>query len=152
MVDHADIDHSGITGAGSAFNTARLKYTGGDFTTTSGTLAAVDTTNARLSLTTGANRVLVGVSGSMGINSTGEWYFGLRLDGTEEGGTDGIFTGQSTSGSNNLKGLSFTWLTATLSAGAHTFDLSYKSSGGNTLTVSANSGRPLHMWAIELPL
>ena len=64
MVQHADIDHSGLTGIPAAPQSARHVRSAGDYTTTSTTFVDVDATNMSLTITTGARRCMVGFVGS----------------------------------------------------------------------------------------
>ena len=81
MVDHATIDHTGITGVGGAALTA-AKYTrsSANYTTTSATFVHVDGTNLALTITTGARRVMIGLVGTISNSGTNTNMFDIDMD------------------------------------------------------------------------
>lgn len=135
-------------GGGSAVaNSARVLYTGGDKTTTSSTFVDVDATNAKLTLTTGARGVLIGVTVTVKGTVATDLSLDIDIDGTLQGQTFGLVDVYlNTTG--NAHNASFTYLTAALTAASHTFKLKWKI-GSGTATMFASSTVPLHMWAIE---
>lgn len=113
----------------------RVQRTSANVTTTSTSL--VDLTGATVTLTTGANPVLVGQA-CQSSNSGGDGfcYFNIDIDGTLQMGTTGIGlqTYSATASSNS----SFSFLTAALTAASHTIKMQWRVSAG-TGTVFASA-------------
>jgi hypothetical protein len=156
-VDHKlkRVDDTGtvvdIESAGGAFTPAIAKalITGGNYTTTSNSFTDVDATNAKLALTTGAHRVLVGVIAVLKANTVGLPFMCLDLDlDSARLGTSGIGLAMAQCSQNNAQTASFTFLTEALSAGSHTFKLQWCTQGAESITLYA-SDPALVMWAVE---
>lgn len=136
MVQHADIDHTGIPGTGSAsLDSDRAVDTATAIqTTTSATY--VDVTGMSVTVTTGARRVLVAVCCVVDSTSAaGAIWLDLDIDGTSQG-TVGTATGLmsvAVSSASEAQNGSFTYLSAPLTAGSHTIKLRMKSPGGQTI-------------------
>lgn len=119
-------------------NAARVKRTAGNVTTTSTTL--VDFTGASITLTTGANPVIVLWEASCENNdATGTVEFNVDIDGTLQLGTEGIaFVQHATAG--EFMNCSFGILTDTLTAASHTVKLQWdvETAGTGNTGCSAN--------------
>lgn len=106
-----------------------VSVSSGDLTTAS--TSFTDATGLTTTITTGGHRCLVIFSG-WGNNSTSgqNTAVDLAIDGTRQGQTYGLaITGAGgTTGANGS--LSFTFLTAVLSAASHTFKIQFRADGG----------------------
>ena len=133
----------------SAHQNSRILYTGGNFTTTSTSFVDVDTTNARITITTGANPCLVGYIASVTNDTTGQGIFlDLEIDGVRQSGVANGLVSLEVSASNVPQLSSFVYQTTTLTAASHTFDLQWRVSG-NTGTMIAGVSS-FHFWVTEL--
>lgn len=121
--------------------------TSGDFTTASA--AFVDVPGAVLSFTTAARRVKLGYVGTwLCDDATGVISFGFAVDGVQQGGgTSGLWRQRNPAVSIRT-GVSLVFMTASLSAGAHTFKIQVLTTAGN-LTVENNAANAFHFWAEE---
>lgn len=151
---HDALDHTGLTGVGGGGSTpasARYIRTAGDYTTSSATLVDVDATNLALSITTGANRVMVGaiISGKIN-NAVGTGVIDVAVDGTDQGGAFGVIALHQHSTASELMNFSFVYLTDVLTAASHTFKLRYASAGGQPFTLAGAGTPPLVFWVAEL--
>ena len=108
---------------------------GADYTTTSATFADIDATDLALTITTTGGDVFVHFHGLVKNSTTERTYFDVDVDGARTAGDDGI----TLQGGTDTESISFTRLIAGLSAGAHTFKLQWKVSGG-TATLYAGAG------------
>ena len=126
----------------------RVVRTSGGVTTTSTSL--VDLTGATLTLTTGANPLAYGATG-MGYNNTvNEYvYFNYNIDGTLLHGTRGIGAYQKASSGSYDENMSFSGITAVLTAGSHTIKEQWRVSAG-TGTVRADSNNARSFYAFEV--
>lgn len=152
---HDALDHTGLTGVGggSSLNMAIYKRTSGAYTTTSASLVDVDATNLALGLTTGANRVEIGLVGSAESDAASAVLtFDVLVDAAlEGGGTYGLMTIRPEATASYRGNVSFTWITGALSAAAHTFKLQWKTSGGTaTLHGNSSTGQVMQFWVKEL--
>lgn len=141
------------TGTGSASNLASASYTrtAGTYTLATGTFVDVDATNMKLTITTGARRVLVVVSGMATSNvGTGYVYLDVDLDGTRlSNQANGIITVRGLNG--DWYPIGFSWLTDILSAGSHIFKLQWRATTGTTASLyGAGSAWPLRFSVAEL--
>jgi len=94
-------------------------------------------TGATLTKTTGANRVLICVvAGGTNSGASDAVYLTVDIDGTNELGTIGLSEGCNTC--NSYANMSFTYMTAALTAASHTFKLQMRASG-STATIRASS-------------
>lgn len=138
MVQHADIDHTGITGVGGgggALQAGRVKDTATAIqSTTSATF--VDVTGMSVTLTTGAHRCLVMFTGLVDSTSAaGIVELDVAVDGVREGGTAGILSIQQHSTASEGMNGSFGIITDVLTAASHTIKLQFRSPGGQTVRV-----------------
>jgi len=114
-----------------------------DLTTTS--TSYVDITGMSITLTTGANRVLVGFSG-IGYNDTTASLLDFTVD-IDGSAADGIIS-FAQSVANYRSNVSFTYLSSVLTAASHTIKIQWK--------VSANTGNlrgaiyTTKMWVTEM--
>ena len=138
-----------VGGAIGATQSSRLLLTDGDFAVTTDTWANV--TGATITLTTGANPVLIIASTVGYLSSAGDYLMlDVNIDGTTRiGGTMGIIYLQQEIGGYE-KPLAFTHLTAPLSAGSHTFKLqARRGTGDSDGALAKSSAHPLHFAVIE---
>lgn len=117
---------------------------GADYTITgSTTYADVDATDLELSITTNGGDVLVSFYGTIAISgaSTPEQLcFDFTIDGTREGGDDGLVAFRETA-DGVPKSISFSYLKTGLSAAAHLFKLQWKiGHASDTGTLYAGAG------------
>ncbi len=140
----------GTWAAVSALQNSRILYTGGDFTTTSTSFVNVDATNASITITVGSggNPVLIGFGGILVHTGTLEdTAIDITIDGVLQGGTKGLTaSGVDAVGTRHFIG--YTYQTAALSAGSHTFRIQWLTNGG-TATWYASATTPFHMWVTE---
>lgn len=101
-----------------------------DYSTSSTTFVNVDATNLALTITTTGGDVLVGFHGALQITSTYILYFDLDVDGSREGGDDGITCIEQ---AIDAKNVAFVRLITGLSAGSHTIKLQWKTSNGGAV-------------------
>lgn len=134
---------------GGALQADKVVRTAGDLTTSS--TSFVDATGMSITMTTGANRVLIGVIAIGAVNTNQEYIeLTIDVDGTPQGGTRGLTRARFSTAAQDNRNLSFTYLTDTLTAASHTFKLQWKVVNGNTGTLFATSAaQPLTMWAVE---
>lgn len=135
-------------GGGTTLVGGRVTRTAGNLTTSSTTF--VDATGMSLTVTTGAHQVLIGVVAS-GQHDTGgdNISLDLHVDGASEGGTAGLMDFRFPSASYDAN-LSFTHMTAALSAASHTFKLRWKIRAGGNGTLLASGTAPLVLWVAEM--
>lgn len=125
----------------------RVVLTSGDITTTNTNFE--DMTGLTVSVTTGARRCLVSVAGVIANTASGrELDVDIAIDGSRQGGTKGLLDTYST-GANFNSNVSFSYLTAALTAGAHTIKLQWRTSAG-TSTARASSASPFCLAVVEL--
>jgi hypothetical protein len=113
-----------------------------DYTASSTSFTNVDNADLSLTITTTGGDVMVHFHGTVKTASSGATqnariYFDLEVDGSREGGNDGICMAagsDSAADGNTLRQVSFTRLITGLSSGSHTFKLQWK--------VSAATGTP----------
>lgn len=120
-----------------------------DYTTTSTSFTAVDTTNLRLTATIRSGRALLSVSCEWFVTYTAGYkiYADILVDGTTRlGGTNGIIAWENKN--SNSDRCSFLYPATGLSDGSHTFDLCWKVSAG-TGSIYANA-IPVTMFLIEV--
>lgn len=144
MTDHADIDHTGLTGVGGGGFTEQstVEIISGDLTTSSTTF--VDATGITVTITTAAVRCLViATLSAIGPTAPSNVAVDLAIDGTREGQTYGL----TLHGAGNCN-LSFSHLTDVLSAASHTFKIQWRVDGG-TGTLRASTVAPARLTVIE---
>lgn len=125
---------------------ALVTRTAGDVTTTSTTL--VDFTGATATFTTGANRALVGFTGTTANSGlSGDNIFNVDVDGSLQLGTSGILVEEGVADNYNSIGLNV--LTAALTAASHTLKIQWRVSAG-TGTVRSDSTYASHFYAKEV--
>ncbi len=106
------------------------------FTTTSGTF--VDVTGLSITVTTGANRVLLMSSFSTEISTASYECFTFDIDGTDVGGSNGLFRHQLPN-ANQPIAVCMYYLTNTLSAASHTFKVNMFAASGYTGKIIAST-------------
>lgn len=116
----------------------RVILSSGNYTGMTGSFA--DLTGATLTITTLARRVLVGVVGAGQCGTASDAFaLDIDIDGARQGGTNGLM-GIREDGASHRQNLSFTYLTAALSAGSHTFKVQGKRIvGSGTITIFMDS-------------
>ncbi|MDD5304035.1 MAG: hypothetical protein PHS14_13120 [Elusimicrobia bacterium] len=125
------------------------RTTAGDYTISSATYAAIDATNMNPTLTTGAHRCRVRLSGAFaGPGSGNSMGITLKVDGTDvaSGNTFGLM--EDNIGANNAGGVMIDFLTDVLTAASHTFELFWKASAG-TATLRGTAGHALLQFSVE---
>ena len=125
-----------------------------DYTTTSTTFVDVDSTNLSLQITTTGGDVLIGFVGTVQLTTAASILFDVDVDGTRDGGDDGICRGYSST-NTLIQTIGFVRLITGLSAGSHTFKLQWKTTSGTLVDLYAGAGtsnRDLHpqFWAREV--
>lgn len=129
--------------------------TGGNKTTTSATMADVDATNSIIAFTAPASGdILVRVSAAVNIsNANQNAYFGLRESSTDlvnaSGTPKGTFACQGNTTFNGELQVQWTAYLTGVSAGSHTYKLSFGVNGGASFIVRQSAGSPvtLEVWA-----
>lgn len=143
--------HTHAGGATTVVAGAVERNNSGSYTTTSTTFADIDATNLKVTLTTGAHRVLVGFTGVVQNSQSTEFGdFDIDLDGSRMGaGALGIIA--NTMAIVDRHPLSFTILSNVLTAASHTFKIQWKSSNvSNTVSLLSNStGWEPRLWVLE---
>lgn len=151
-MDHASIDHTGITGVGSTIPTlvaGKVNLTTGNLSTTSSTF--VDATGLTLTLTTGARRCLVGFAGTVFNSQTGALMaLDLAVDGTRQGQTGGIVRVRFGGVASQYFDGSFTYLTDVLTAASHTFKIQYLTSAGTGIIAASTGDAAAIFWVQEV--
>lgn len=135
-------------GSWQALASGKVSDTSGDKTTVS--TSFVDLA-AGITITTGARRVMLVLSGS-GSNGTVAKYirFTFLVDGVNQGGTNyGLWTNRMPSTSVDVSCCG-TFITDVLAAGSHTFKVQWSVDAG-TGNFYASATEPLVFSAIELP-
>ncbi|MBM4240570.1 MAG: hypothetical protein FJ150_02695 [Euryarchaeota archaeon] len=121
-----------------------------DYTTTSTTFVDVDATNMSITLTTGANRCLIGLVGAA-ANSTGGNLvaFDITVDGTRQGdATWGLLSLNAPSADYDMNA-SFVYMTDILTAGNHTFNLQWRVNAA-TGTLRGGGDCSVEYWILEI--
>lgn len=122
-----------------------------DYTTSSATFTAVDTTNLRITLTVTTGRVIVMARGHWShSSSTGQLYADFLLDGgsTKVGGTNGLTQQEMGSIGTASHEFSIFGVFTSLSSGSHTFDLGWRTSGATATML--NNAEPIIFMAYEV--
>ena len=155
MVQHADIDHTGIPGVptGSSGGTPvgqKIVRATSNYTTTSATFVDVDAANLTLTITTEARRVLIGVvATAANSDAAGRMDLGIKVDGSMP---NGAWIRRSAHDANEFMNGSFTFLSDVLTAASHSFVLQFARGGSGTLTLNADATNPLEFWVMETML
>jgi hypothetical protein len=127
------------------------QVSGADYTTTSGTYADIDGTNLSVTLTTAAHRVLVTLTCGITLSSIS---FAGNIDVLVDGASDsGLGTGawqMRPIRASEYTSVTWSYMTAALTAASHTIKLQWKTSGG-TLTIN-RSTFPCTYTVQELPI
>ncbi|MCY4537971.1 MAG: hypothetical protein OXE52_07040 [Chloroflexi bacterium] len=107
-------------------NPASAVYTTTErISTTSRTFADVDSNNLNLTITTTGGDVLVQFSGTVNHDSGAKGYYDVEIDGTRQGGDDGIRQDNP-----DIVVVAFAHLFQNMSAGTHTFKLQWRTNTG----------------------
>ncbi len=121
--------------------------TAGNVTTTSGTL--VDFTGASITLTTGANPVLMGFAGACShSDATATLSYNMLVDSSLQLGTEGIRVAQHATATEEMM-CNFSTMTTDLTAGSHTFKLQWQTSAA-TATTYCNTAVACAFWVAEV--
>ena len=151
-MDHADIDHTGLTGCGGAapvFGSAAITHA---TLTSSGSFA--DVTDASVTLTTLARRLKITWVGIIQYDASATWIsLGLNLDGTDvESAHDLLIMGGA--GTTPYLSFSITYMTAVLTAASHTVKGRVRRSAGSTANsgIAQAAGSPGFLYVEETPL
>lgn len=138
------------TSSSTALASDKKVRTAGNYTTTSTTFVDVDNTNMSITLTTGARRCMIVVSGSGYHSDTNHWAFDIDIDGSRQGQAFGLVFGGDVTTQNQSR--SFTYITDVLSAASHTFKLQWRVDGGTATLYANTTNTPLIFSVVELPL
>jgi hypothetical protein len=122
---------------------ARVLRTSSTPTTTSSSL--VDLTGATVTITTGAYPVAYSFACNVRISTAGRVTLNVDLDGSLQLGTAGI--GTYITQADDVTIMSFSGMTAALSAGSHTLKVKWKT-GAGTATLDSDSGAH-YLWAVH---
>lgn len=126
-------------GGASNLAAAKVVLTSGDITTTS--TSFVDATGLTCTISTGAHRVLYGLTASAFAASGDQLLVDVAVDGTRVGGgTLGLIQFNNT----NALPLTLSGMTDALSAGSHTIKVQFRSLSGGTATIRA--ANPAALW------
>lgn len=109
-----------------------------------------DLTAMSITITTGANPVLIGFTGAANHDQAiGTQYFGftVSIDGSNEGGARGIITANSL-GAGVVMPISLTYQSAALTAASHTFKIRWLTSAATATMLGGNTATK--MWVLEL--
>jgi hypothetical protein len=130
-----------VSGAASPVS-GRVTRTAGDIAITATSFTNVDA-SLEITLTTGANRVLLGIVGGGYGSAVVHGFMTFSVDGVD-------LPSVAVEAINNVGYTSFasTHLTDVLSAGSHTFRLRAKVAS-STFTVKADTVAPMTIWAVE---
>lgn len=142
----------GGSGTGSGIvQVSQVALSSGDLTTSS--TSFVDATGLTTTLTTGAHRCLVLFSGTAQNNTTqANTCIDIAIDGTRQGQGFGLVHADNNGGSLNLN-MSFSYLTAALSAGSHTIKIQWKVDVASTAKLWASTvATPSILTVLELGL
>ncbi len=139
-------------GSSTSLVSDKKTITAGDYTgLTSTTFADLDATNLSITLTTGARKCLITVTAAaIYTTGSGNIQLDIDIDGARQGQTYGLVF-QTTNTSNNVN-LSFSFITAALSAGSHTFKVKYRTDSGTIKIYAGTSITPFVFAVQELPL
>lgn len=146
------IDASGSGGTASNLASARYLRTSADYTLTGSTsFATVDNTNLSLTITTGVRPVLIVVSASGASNNVaGTTFLDVELDGARLGGaTAGLMMSQQAVAAE-VQNMSFSFITADLTAASHTFKLMWAISNAAHTSTLRGTDPPLLFAVAEL--
>ena len=110
-----------------------------DLQATSRSFVDVDSDNLSLEISVAGGDVLVHFHGSIRCERARAAYIDLEVDGTRQGGDDGIVRSRNWISQNGYlhDSMSFTRLIQGLNAGSHTFKLKWKTEGLITLYAGA---------------
>ena len=119
-----------------------------DITTTSTSFE--DATGLTITFTIAGDSVLLGFVAAISNSSgpTSLTTLTIDIDGTDEGGTEGIMQTESKGQANSPGDASFTWRKTGLSSASHTFKMEWKVSG-NTSTMHATNSEVI-FWGAEI--
>lgn len=116
--------------------------------------AFIDVPGAAVTLTTGASHIKVtAAGGNITAAAAGKYLtLGLNIDGVDvEGGAD-LDDFMATGAGIPVIPMALTYISAALTAGAHTIKLRMRSADGVTsVSVNASAGNPLFLYVEELP-
>ena len=138
-----------LTSASSGSSTVadRVLRTAGDVTVTATSLT--DFTGASITLTTGANPVLMGFTGSYANDTaTGTTTFNFDVDGTAVLGSNGIPVNTAVANEETLG--SFTAMTADLTAASHTFKFRWYTVTGESSIMRCDTAESCVFWVTEV--
>lgn len=140
-------------GSGSALTSAKYQRTAGNYTTTSTTFVDVDATNLALTITTGARKVMIGLSAGATHNTNAtNLFLDVAVDGTRQGSATTGLAYLTVSTAGHTYNPSFTYLSNTLTAGSHTFKLQWCTNAGQATLYGGTTAPalPLTFWVQEI--
>lgn len=131
---------------GSSLAADGTRQTAGSYTTPGSTYADIDGTNLSRTISTGAHRVKVTLTGFFTVNVNNLISIDVLVDGTGLGGNGAwVYRGHSVGGET----VTFTYVTAQLTAASHTIKLQWKDNGASGTLNTA--GSPTIFLVEELP-
>lgn len=140
------IQTAGIA-ANAVTQSSRLLINTGNITTTSTIM--VDLTGVTITITTGANPVMIFFQAQYNHSASDEVHYDIAIDGTRVGKNAGFAGGYLPA--NVPRGVSINYLSEVLSAGSHTFKVMwYTVSGTATTYANVLDQSPIHFAVIEL--
>ncbi len=148
--DGTDVAWAAPSGGGFTPAVGVVNLTSGNVTSSSSTFA--DITGLSITMTTGAHRVLIGLSASMEVTTNNSQYVMLdfTVDSTRQftGNSGRAFRASNADAANHLD---MTFLTAALSAGSHTFKVQWRNIDNATQMLLRADGTnyAAQFWAIE---
>ena len=158
MVQHADIDHTGLPGVGGGGSTAGVpilrhvyQRSSGDYTTTSATLVVIDGTANTMSYdaTVAANsRIKVEFMGSFTHSATTVISLNIGLDAAMQLGTSGMGLQIATS---DMRNGSFVWISPQLAADTYTVAMYWHRGASGTATLRGDAARFAMFAVYEIP-
>ena len=139
LVSASDMNSIGANLAALKLPAPAVGETTAQISKNSGSFVDVDGDNLNLTVTTRGGDVLAHFHGSAHLNTGEEVHFDVDVDGTRQGGNDGILQSSfhASRWNNSYEAVSFTRLIQNLSVGSHTFKLQWKTNGGISLKAGA---------------
>lgn len=152
--DDAGAETGPLAASSGASNLASARYvrTAGDYTLTGSTaFANVDNTNLSLTITTGVRPVLIVVQANGSSNNVaGTTFLDIDLDGARLGGATGGLVMSQQAVAAEVQNMSFSYITADMSAGSHTFKLQWAISNSSHTSTLKGTDPSLLFAVVEL--
>lgn len=129
---------------------AAIRYSqGSDYLTASGTFVNVDATNLSFTLNCTTGRVLVMAAAHLYTTGVaGNVYLDVSIDGTRQGGSQGLVKHQVAS--NITQDTHIQFVKTGLSTGSHTFTLMWATATGGTVNMVSDGNLAVQFYGIEV--